>query len=92
MTDIVIDHFRKFLKDGNIDFSEASLNKNLDEIKYEIKRDLMSNKFNPNEGAKVFLTRDPASIKAAELELAEYDKVNSKFPPLFKVVVTRGVV
>ena len=66
VSDLVIGHFKKFLKASKIDFSETSFNKNIDEIKYEIKRDLMSNKFSPNEGARVFLTRDPASIKAAE--------------------------
>jgi carboxyl-terminal processing protease len=62
----IIDRFKELLKTSSINFTQAIFDQNIEEIKYEIKRDLMSNKFDINEGIKVFLTRDPASIKATE--------------------------
>ena len=63
----IIKHFKKFLREKNINYNTDIFDSNLKMVQYEIERDVLSNQFSSDEGIKVFLKRDPVTKKAVEI-------------------------
>jgi carboxyl-terminal processing protease len=63
----ILARFEKFLTETQIQFNPELFNKYGDAIRYEIKRDVLTHQFSVQEGAKVFLQRDPVIRTAAEV-------------------------
>ncbi len=62
----IIDRFEHFLKKNKVEYNHIELRKHIKSIKYEIERDVLSNKFSDKEGLKIFLKSDPVTKKAVE--------------------------
>jgi carboxyl-terminal processing protease len=65
--DEILKTFFSFLRqtDDKLDFEE--IRKHLDAVKREIERNVLSQKFSPQEGAKAYLKADPVVKKALEI-------------------------
>ncbi|MCP5104443.1 MAG: S41 family peptidase, partial [bacterium] len=64
--DTVIKKFKKFLKTNKVEYDAAGFKKHMKNIRYEIERDVLSNKFSAEKGLEVFLKSDPITGKAVE--------------------------
>lgn len=69
----VIREFRKFLKKTNLQHHPGTFKNHSHIIRLEIEREVLSNKFSPAEGLKVFLKSDPVTQKAVEVLKKKYD-------------------
>ena len=67
VTDEVMDRFRQFLRQEQIDFSEADLAANLEYVQHRIKVELVISVFGTAEAYKIEATADPQIQKAIEL-------------------------
>ena len=67
VTDKVMDRFRQFLREEQIDFSEADLAANLEYVQHRIKVELVISVFGTAEAYKIEATADPQIQKAIEL-------------------------
>lgn len=77
--DKIIDTFKAFLKKNKIEYDTAEFDQELETIKYEIEKDVLSNKFSPEKGVAVFLKSDPVSEKGVEyLKQKLSEKENEK--------------
>jgi carboxyl-terminal processing protease len=65
--DAVLNHFRKYLDQQHIHFTEPDIQDNLAWLKWKIKREVFTTVFGLNEGYKVELQNDPQLQKAVEL-------------------------
>lgn len=75
--DIVIKKFKTFLKKNKVQYDAADFKKEIENIRYEIEKDVLSNKFSAEKGVTVFLDSDPVSRKAVEqlqMKLEKKDK------------------
>jgi len=63
----ILDQFRAFLQDEEIEFDEQAFEENLDYVKRWIKREVYVSAFDYDEGRKVYLRLDPDVQKAVEL-------------------------
>jgi carboxyl-terminal processing protease len=63
----VLNHFRKYLDQQHIHFTEPDIQDNLAWLKWKIKREVFTTVFGLNEGYKVELQNDPQLQKAVEL-------------------------
>jgi hypothetical protein len=73
----IIKTFKKFLNKNNIEYKTAEFDKEIKTIKYEIEKDVLSNKFSTEKGLAIFLKSDPVSQKGVEhlkLKLNEIEK------------------
>jgi carboxyl-terminal processing protease len=73
----IIETFKKFLKKNKIEYKTAEFDKEIKTIKYEIEKDVLSNKFSTEKGLAIFLKSDPVSQKGVEhlkLKLNEIEK------------------
>lgn len=59
--------FKKFLKDREVRYDKKVFAKNLEFIKDNIEREVLSGKFSISEGIKVYLRGDPVTQKAVEI-------------------------
>jgi carboxyl-terminal processing protease len=64
--DMVIKKFKTFLKKNKVRYDAADFKKEIKSIRYEIEKDVLSNKFSAEKGVTVFLDSDPVSRKAVE--------------------------
>jgi carboxyl-terminal processing protease len=64
--DAVIAQFKKFLDQEHIQYTADDISKNLDWIKWKIRREVVTSVFGLNDGYKVELQRDPQLDKAVE--------------------------
>lgn len=62
----IINRFEYFLKKNKVKYSQIELRNHIKSIKYEIERNVLSNKFSDEEGLKIFLKSDPVTKKAVE--------------------------
>ena len=62
-----LSQFHDFLVANNIPFRAKNLSTYKESLKYEIEREVLGNKFSPEEGAKVYLRHDPITRKALEI-------------------------
>ena len=62
--DSMVQQFREFLKQDQVDFTDADVNANLDWIKSNIKAELFTSQFGQLEGLKVRAETDPEIAKA----------------------------
>jgi len=69
----IIEEFKKFLKRNKISYNGNKFKKNEDVIRVEILREVLTNKFTPEDGVKVFLKSDPATQKAVEVLKKKYN-------------------
>jgi len=79
--DKIIRKFKKFLKTNEIQFDAAEFDKQIKTIRYEIEKEVLSNKFSTEMGLKVFLKSDPVTREAVEqlkIKLNETEKGNEK--------------
>src|SRR5438128_5511452 len=65
--EVVLQHFRKFISDEKIPFTEAELIENHDWLRSNIKSELFVDSFGQEEGLKVRAETDPEVMKALEL-------------------------
>ncbi len=75
--DKIIKKFKKFLKKDKIKYDAAEFDKQIKTIRYEIEKDVISNKFSTEKGLKVFLNSDPVTREAVEqlkIKLNETEK------------------
>lgn len=75
--DMVIKKFKAFLKKNKFRYDAADFKKEIKNIRYEIEKDVLSNKFSAEKGVTVFLDSDPVSRKAVEqlqMKLENKDK------------------
>lgn len=70
----IIKKFKSFLDKKNIKYNKRVLNQNLDAIKYEIERDVLSTTFSIEEGVKIFLKSDPVTKKAIDVLMNKINK------------------
>ena len=63
----IINKFKDFLKKNKIEYNQTELEHYLKNIKYEIEREVVSNKFSAEEGLKIFLKSDLVTKKAVEI-------------------------
>jgi hypothetical protein len=77
--DMVIKKFKAFLKKNKFQYDAADFKKEIKNIRYEIEKDVLSNKFSAEKGVTVFLDSDPVSRKAVEqLQIKLESKVKSE--------------
>lgn len=72
--DGVIKKFETFLSGKKIEYNPDEFKKEIKTIRFEIERDVLSNKFSTEKGVHVFLKSDPVTDKAVEqlkIKLAE---------------------
>lgn len=69
----VIMGFKNFLKKTKLQYDPGTFKNYTDTIRMEIEREVLSNKFSPSEGLKVFLKSDPVTQKAVEVLKKKYD-------------------
>jgi carboxyl-terminal processing protease len=69
----VIREFKKFLKKTKLQYDPGTFKNYTDTIRREIEREVISNKFSPSEGLKVFLKSDPVTQKAVGVLKKKYD-------------------
>jgi carboxyl-terminal processing protease len=62
----VIDQFKAFLKEKQVEFSEADFNANRDWVRSELKREMYVAAFSTDESQRVQFEQDPMVIKAIE--------------------------
>jgi len=70
----VIKKFETFLSGKKIEYNSDEFKKEIKTIRFEIERDVLSNKFSTEKGVHVFLKSDPVTDKAVEqlkIKLAE---------------------
>jgi carboxyl-terminal processing protease len=65
--DVVLDHFRKYLGQQHIKYTEPEIQENLSWLKWKIKREAFTSVFGLNDGFKVELQEDVQVQKAVEL-------------------------
>ncbi|MCP5054006.1 MAG: S41 family peptidase [bacterium] len=70
--DSIMEEFMEFLKEKKISYPETEFQKQNNRIRIEIEREVMSTKFSPTEGLKVFLKSDPVTQKAVEVLKKQY--------------------
>jgi len=63
----IIRKFKSFLAKNKIKFDAKVLHQNMDNIKFEIERDVLSTAFSMEEGVKIFLKSDPVTKKALDM-------------------------
>jgi len=66
--------FKEFLTEARIQYNPELFDKYADAIRFEIMRDVLTNQFSIQEGAKVFLQRDPVIHKAADVLMNKLEK------------------
>jgi carboxyl-terminal processing protease len=69
----IIRGFKNFLKKTKLQYDPGTFKNYTDIIRMEIEREVLSNKFSPSEGLKVFLKSDPVTQKAVEVLKKKYD-------------------
>lgn len=69
----VIREFKKFLNKTRLQYDPDIFKNHTEIIRLEIEREVLSNKFSPSEGAKVFLKSDLVTQKAVEVLKKKYD-------------------
>jgi carboxyl-terminal processing protease len=69
----VISEFKRFLKKTKLQYDSGTFKNHTDTIRLEIEREVLSNKFSPSEGLKIFLKSDPVTQKAVEVLEKKYD-------------------
>ncbi|MFC2140714.1 S41 family peptidase [Acidobacteriota bacterium] len=69
----VIREFKKFLKKTKLQYDPGTFENHIDAVRVEIEREVLSTKFSPSEGLKVFLKSDPVTQKAVEVLKKKYD-------------------
>jgi carboxyl-terminal processing protease len=69
----VIREFKKFLKKTKLQYNPGMFKNHTETIRLEIEREVLSNKFSPSEGLKIFLKSDPVTQKAVEVLKKKYD-------------------
>lgn len=70
----IVARFKNFLIEARIQFNPELFEKYADAIRYEIMRDVLTHQFSVQEGAKVFLLRDPVIHTAAEILMNKLEK------------------
>jgi carboxyl-terminal processing protease len=65
--DVVLDHFRKYLGQQHIKYTEPEIQENITWLKWKIKREVFTSVFGLNDGFKVELQEDAQVQKAVEL-------------------------
>ena len=65
--DQVLEKFETFLKKNEFDYNPTEFKQQEKAIRFEIERDVLSNKFTAVKGVLVFLKSDPVTQKAVEL-------------------------
>jgi len=65
--DVVLDHFRKYLGQQHIKYTEPEIQENIAWLKWKIKREVFTSVFGLNDGFKVELQEDAQVQKAVEL-------------------------
>lgn len=63
----ILNKFKNFLKKNKIKYNQTEIKNYLKNIKYEIEREVVSNKFSDEEGLKIFLKSNLATKKAVEI-------------------------
>jgi len=79
--DKIIKKFKRFLKKNKIQYDTAAFDKHIKITRYEIEKDVLSNKFSTEKGLNVFLNSDPVTREAVEqlkIKLNEIEKGNEK--------------
>jgi hypothetical protein len=66
ITDAIVDDFKAFLRDHNIEFTNEDLQNNLEFIKRRIKQEVYISSFGLQEGFKVGIQGDTQVLKALE--------------------------
>jgi carboxyl-terminal processing protease len=69
----VIREFKKFLNKTKLQYDPGAFENHTEIIRREIEREVLSNKFSPSEGLKIFLKSDPVTQKAVEVLKKKYD-------------------
>jgi len=69
----VTGEFKKFLIKTKLPYDPGMFEKHAATIRLEIEREVLSNKFSPSAGLKVFLRSDPVTQKAVEVLKKKYD-------------------
>ncbi|HLP61825.1 MAG TPA: S41 family peptidase [Candidatus Deferrimicrobium sp.] len=74
--DTVIEKFKAFLDENNIAYNAEEFKKEIENVRLEIARDVLTNKFSAEKGLAILLKSDPVTRKAvAQLKLKLQNKV-----------------
>jgi carboxyl-terminal processing protease len=79
--DKIIKKFKRFLKRNKIQYNAAKFDKHIKTIRYEIEKEILSNKFSIEKGLDVFLNSDPVTreaVKELSIKLSETGKGNEE--------------
>jgi carboxyl-terminal processing protease len=67
ISDAILDDFKAFLRDRNIDFTDEDIQNNVDFIKRRIKQEVYTSSFGLQEGYRVAIQGDAQVLKGLEL-------------------------
>jgi carboxyl-terminal processing protease len=67
ITEPILDDFKTFLRDENIEFTDEDIQKNVDFIKRRIRQEVFTSSFGLQEGFKIGIQGDTQVLKALEL-------------------------
>lgn len=71
--DEIIKNFIDYVRSENVKLNEIQLNKHIARLRIEIKREVLAQAFDQDEGLKVFLRADTVSQKAVEVLKKKYN-------------------
>jgi len=76
----ILNQFARYLSENKIKYNPKDFKKHIEDIKYEIEREVITNKFSSDEGTRVFLKSDPVTQKSVDIlnPIIKREKNNGK--------------